>query len=153
MPWDTVPRGWSLGGQNPNLRTGVIHGGTSLAEVPLTGLSLRHRGVFNTGQVAGRKDIRFVPPTLEVTPEQAASVDKIAKFVVRFSMTVPAILTLESMRPLSYVGSQLMHILTPAIGVFLSTSEWEAMSVLLADRRGVLYVIERIEAMDKEARG
>ncbi len=109
--------------------------------------------MFNTGQVAGRKDIRFVPPTLEVTPEQAAAVDKIAKFVVRFSMTVPAILTLESMRPLSYVGSQLMHILTPAIGVFLSTSEWEAMSVLLADRRGVLYVIERIEAMDKEARG
>ena len=125
----------------------------TLAEVPLTGLSLRHRGVFNTGQVAGCKDIRFVPPTLEVTPEQAAAVDKIAKFVVRFSMTVPAILTLESMRPLSYVGSQLMHILTPSIGVFLSTSEWEAMSALLADRRGVLYVIERIEAMDKEARG
>ena len=47
VPWDTGPRGvaapcvrfgyasanargWSIGGQNPNLRTGVIHGGRSL---------------------------------------------------------------------------------------------------------------------------
>ena len=57
---------------------------------------------------------------LEVTPEQAAAVDKVARFVVRFSMTVPAILALESMRPLAYVGSQFMHVLTPSIGALFN---------------------------------
>ena len=72
---------------------------------------------------------------LKVTPEQAAAVDKVGKFIVRFGMTVPAILALESVRPLSYVGSQFMHLLSPSIGAFLTVPEWDAMAHLLEDRR------------------
>ena len=90
------------------------------------------------------------PHSLQVSPEQAASVDKVAEFVVRFGMGTPAVFTLETMRPLSYVGSQFMHMLTPAVSTFLTSSAWNSMADLLEDRRGMDYVLERIEHAQKE---
>ena len=89
---------------------------------------------------------------LEVTEQQAAAVDRVAQFIVRFGLTVPAILSLESMRPLSTVGSQFMHLLSPAITTFLMAGEWDALASLLEDRRGLEYILDRIEAVDSEAR-
>ena len=89
-------------------------------------------------------------PSLQVTPEQAESVDKVAEFLVRFGMGTPALLTLETMRPLSYVGSQFMHMLTPAMSAFLTSSAWHSMADLLEDRRGMDYVLERIEHAQRE---
>ena len=57
----------------------------------------------------------------------------------------PAVLYLESMRPLSFVGSQFMHVMSPAITTFLSTSDWDALAKLLEDRRGLEYLLTRIE--------
>jgi len=79
-------------------------------------------------------------------------VDRIARFIVRFELTIPMILSLEAMRPLSYVGSQFMHMLTPSITALLSFEDWEAMAELLEDRRGLEYVIQRIEAVDRSGR-
>lgn len=87
---------------------------------------------------------------LQITPLQEASVDKVADFLVRFGMTTPALFTLETMRPLSYVGSQFMHILTPAISTFLTSEAWNEMADLLEDRRGMDYVLKRIESADRE---
>ena len=87
---------------------------------------------------------------LVVSEEAAAAVDRVARFIVRFGITVPAILALESMRPISFVGSQFMHVLSPSVATFLSSSEWEAMAGLLEDRRGLDYLIEHIETLNKE---
>lgn len=86
------------------------------------------------------------------TPEQRAAVDRLARFVVRFGLTVPAILAIESMTPLAYSGSQLMHLLTPSIAVFLSPAEWEALAALLEHRRGPEVVLQRIEQLDRVLR-
>ncbi len=88
-------------------------------------------------------------PPLEVTDAQAAAVDRVARFVVRFHLTVPALLTLESLRPLSFVGSQFMHVLSPSITAFLTVDDWDELARLLEDRRGLDYVLERIEAIDR----
>ncbi len=90
------------------------------------------------------------PLGLEVSVEQDAAVDRVARFVVRFGMTVPAVLALESVRPLSFVGSQFMHVLSPSIGAFLTLPEWDALANLLEDRRGLEYILRRIEALDRE---
>jgi hypothetical protein len=87
---------------------------------------------------------------LEITPLQEASVTKVTDFLVRFGMTTPALFTLETMRPLSYVGSQFMHILTPAVSTFLTSEAWNEMADLLEDRRGMEYVLNRIEKADRE---
>ncbi len=89
-------------------------------------------------------------PPLQVTDAQAAAVDRVARFVVRFHLTVPAVLALESIRPLSFAGSQFMHVLSPSITVFLSTEDWDQLAHLLEDRRGLDYMLARIEALDAE---
>lgn len=89
-------------------------------------------------------------PPLQVTDAQAAAVDRVARFVVRFHLTTPAILALESLRPLSFTGSQFMHVLSPSVTAFLTTEDWDQLAFLLEDRRGLDYVMERIEALDAE---
>ena len=71
---------------------------------------------------------------------------------MRFGLTVPAILALEGMRPLSYVGGQLMHVLTPSVAVFLTPADWEALAELLDDREGLDVVLQRIETVDAHLR-
>ena len=51
---------------------------------------------------------------VDVSDAQRAAVERVARFVVRFGLAVPAILALESVRPLSFVGSQFMYLLSPA---------------------------------------
>ncbi len=88
--------------------------------------------------------------TLQVTEAQAAAVDKMAKLITRFSLTLPAIMTLESMRPLTFVGSQFMHVMSPAATMLLPFAEWDQMAKLLEKRDGVEYVITAIERADAE---
>ena len=82
------------------------------------------------------------------TEEQVRAVDRLGRLIVRFGMTVPAILALESLRPLSFVGSQFMHILSPSITAMLTLPEWDALAGLLERRAGLDYLLERIEALD-----
>ncbi|MCO4772580.1 MAG: hypothetical protein KDA24_21285 [Deltaproteobacteria bacterium] len=89
---------------------------------------------------------------VEPTADQLEAVNRLARFVVRFGMTVPAVLAIEGMRPLGFVGSQFMHLLTPSIGVFLTPDQWNAIATLLEKRRGVDVILERIEAIDAETR-
>ncbi len=83
------------------------------------------------------------------TPDLDEAIDKIARFIVRFGLTVPAILAIEGMRPLSFVGSQFMHMLSPSIGAVLTTSQWDALARLLEHRRGVDVILARIEELDR----
>ena len=85
---------------------------------------------------------------LEVSPEQAAAVERVAGFVVRFGLTVPAILALESIKPLCFVGSQFMYLLSPAVTTFLSGPDWDSMAQLLEHREGMEYVLRAIEQAD-----
>ena len=84
----------------------------------------------------------------EPTPTQRAAMDRVARFIVRFGMTTPAILSLETMRPLSYVGSQWMHVLSPSVGAFLTGPDWDALAELLEHRQGLDVVLEHLEHVD-----
>ncbi len=91
-------------------------------------------------------------PAPQPTEAQLAAVDRIARFVVRFGVALPALMALESLRPLSYVGSQFMHLLTPSLAVFLTPKDWEALAALLEHREGIDVLLDRIEALEKESR-
>ena len=82
---------------------------------------------------------------LQVSEVQAAAVDTLARLIVRWRLTVPAILTLESMQPLSFVGSQFMHVLSPVATGIVPFAQWDEIARLLEDRRGVEYVITILE--------
>ena len=88
----------------------------------------------------------------QVSPQQEEAAEKVARFLIRFGLTVPALLALESMRPMSVVGSQFMHILTPSIAVFLAHDSWEELASLLEEREGLDYMIAKIEELDDQER-
>ncbi len=87
---------------------------------------------------------------IEVSDEQRDTVQKVADFIVRFGLTVPAILALETLRPLSFVGSQFMYLLSPAVTIFLTQHDWDSMAKLLEHRGGIEYVLQTIERTDRE---
>ena len=80
-----------------------------------------------------------------LTELQDQAVERVARLTVRFGLAVPAILFLESMKPMSLVGSQAMLALSPFVNVLASRAEWDALQALLEDRRGIEVVIRRIE--------
>lgn len=83
--------------------------------------------------------------------QEHEAIDEFLQFIVRFGLTVPAILALETLHPLSRMGSQLMHILTPSVGVFLSPSHWTALANLLDEPGGLEYLLSRLESFDRQA--
>lgn len=90
-----------------------------------------------------------------MTPEQdreaEIAMDRVARFIVRFDLTVPAILWLESVRPLARTGSQLMHVLTPAIAAFLPVNQWNALAALFEEPDGLERFVAHLELVDREA--
>ncbi|HIA02098.1 MAG TPA: hypothetical protein EYN66_09335 [Myxococcales bacterium] len=90
------------------------------------------------------------PKTDDLTPDQRIALERVAGFVVRFGMTIPAIMALESMRPLSVVGAQFMYVLSPSVSVFLPTNQWEALAMLLEKRGGLDHLLDAIESAEAQ---
>ena len=86
------------------------------------------------------------PPTR--TAEDDALLDRIARGVVRWEMTVPAVFLLESSKPLSFVGSQFLHFLSPIAHSLLDAGEVDRLARLLERRETVEELIVRIERFD-----
>jgi len=71
---------------------------------------------------------------------------------VRYRMTVPAILFLESMKPLSFVGSQAMYFFEPMVRALFAVPEYERLAALMERRESVEALLVAIERRDEEER-
>lgn len=71
---------------------------------------------------------------------------------MRHRMTVPAIFFLESMKPLSFVGSQAMHFFEPFVNAFFTVRDYERFAVLMERRENLEALLVKIEVRDDEAR-
>jgi len=67
-------------------------------------------------------------------------------------MTVPAIFFLESMKPLSFVGSQAMHFFEPFVNAFFTVRDYERFALLMERRENLEALLVKIEVRDDEAR-
>lgn len=81
-----------------------------------------------------------------LTDEEIALLDKIAVKIVKRGMLVPAILFLETVHPLNFVGSQAMAFLEPMVTAVFSAEEYVTFRKILERRSGIETLIERIEA-------
>lgn len=92
-------------------------------------------------------------PEEMLSEEELALLEKVAGFVVRKGMATPAVLFLESMRPLNFVGSQVMVFLQPIVASFFSTQEYEQLANVLERRESIGLLIGRIEErQEKESK-
>jgi len=73
---------------------------------------------------------------------------KIAQKVVDLRLTPVAIVMLESGKPLSFVGSQLMVFFQPIITSLFPFQQYDEFSALLEDRTNVESLIQMIEKLE-----
>jgi len=86
-----------------------------------------------------------------LTQEETALLERLAKAVVRRRMATPAIMFLESLVPLSYIGSQVMHFLRPFMTLLFSQEEYDRLSHLLERRSTLEHLIETIRRLEKDS--
>lgn len=87
----------------------------------------------------------------ELTPQQEEILTKIAQKVVHWKMAVPAILFLESMKPLNYIGSQMMVFFEPFVQTLFSWKDYDELRKMMEERETVERLLQKIEQIDAEA--
>ena len=87
----------------------------------------------------------------ELTPHQEEILEKIAKKVVYWKMSVPAILFLESVKPLNYIGSQMMAFFEPFVQTVFSWKDYEEFREMMEQRGTIELLLQRIEKSESEA--
>jgi len=84
--------------------------------------------------------------------EDDALLEKLAELTVRHRMTVPAIFFLESVKPLSFVGSQAMHFFEPFVHAFFPVRDYERFARMMEHRENLETLLVKIEVRDDAAR-
>jgi hypothetical protein len=76
-----------------------------------------------------------------------ATLDELAGAIVRRGLGTPALYLLESMRPLGFVGSQLMLVLRPVVAIaWPDPRRWDGVQRMLEVRGATELLCRRIEA-------
>ena len=87
----------------------------------------------------------LTPAGGDLTQDDLALLEKIAHGIVRREMTAPALLFLESLGPLSFLGSQVLYGLTPFLELVSDERELERLAVILERRDSIDRLITLIQ--------
>ncbi len=101
------------------------------------------RDMFSMGPRGGEEG--------KLSSRQEEILTKIAQKVVSWKMSVPAILFLESVKPLNYVGSQMMAFFEPFVQAIFSWKDYDEFRKMMEERGTVERLLQRIEQLDSEA--
>ena len=91
----------------------------------------------------------------EPASEDLAALDRLASFIATRRLEALAILFLQSLVPISYLGSQAMIGLEPIVGPFWPKGDWERLARIFERRDGIERLTLRIEHLvsEREANG
>ena len=80
-----------------------------------------------------------------LTEQDRALMDKLGAWLASRSLETPAVLFLESVRPLSFVGAQAMIFLEPFARAVFDVKEYERLARLLERRENLELLVRAIE--------
>jgi hypothetical protein len=81
-----------------------------------------------------------------VTEDDHKMLDELADAIVARHLATPALFFLESMRPLGFVGSQMMIVLRPIVQmVWTSPRRWDQVQRVLEERGSTELLCRRLE--------
>lgn len=86
-----------------------------------------------------------------LTSKQEEILEKLAKKVAKWQMDVPAIMFLETIKPLSFIGSQVLVFLDPIVKSVFNSSDYDEYTKLMEDRRNVELLIRKIEDLSSSS--
>ncbi len=82
--------------------------------------------------------------------EHQELLDRFAKGVVERRMTTPAVLFLESVKPLSFLGNQALIFFQPIVQSVFNFRTYDEVTELLEDRENLEYLLKKIEELEAE---
>ena len=88
--------------------------------------------------------------TPELSEREAEILHKLAAKVVEWKMTVPAILFLESVKPLNYIGAQAMVFFEPFVQTLFNLRDYDLFREMMERRENVENLLLKIEELDAE---
>ena len=88
---------------------------------------------------------------VEISDERAREiVEKVANFIASRRMASAAIMTIESLRPLHNVGSQVLYFLAPFAELIFNPKEYQEFAALLEKDENIKLLLKRIDELDVE---
>ena len=85
------------------------------------------------------------PPIPE---EEDAVLEKVAKRIIMWRMAVPAILFLESSRPVNYIGAQMLVFIEPMVQTVFDFKDYDTFRIAMERRENVENLLQKIEKYD-----
>src|SRR5258705_7752725 len=93
------------------------------------------------------------PPASDLPdPDEVRILERLAEATVRHRMTVPAILFLESVKPLSFVGSQALYFFEPMVRALFAVPDYERFAAMMERRESIEALLVAIERRDETER-
>ncbi len=92
---------------------------------------------------SGDKDCKFSEE--EITD----FIELLADGVVKRGMSVPAVMTLEMVKPLSFIGYSTLVIFAPILEIIIDPVKMEKLQAITADRKRVEQLMLAIEGLEK----
>ena len=86
------------------------------------------------------------------TAAQQAMVDRLCRQIVARGLTTPALVFLESVRPLNYVSSQTLQFFSPILSAVADRRACDELAAFLEHRGSVEFLCQSIERFESEAR-
>ena len=83
-------------------------------------------------------------------PQETALLEKLAGMITQRGMAAPAIIFLESVEPLNFIGSQFLHFLSPILELAGNPLELKGIAQLLERREALKVLIKMIEEKERE---
>ncbi len=92
--------------------------------------------------------MKSTPPDY-LAPEQIELFERLSDFLVRRRLTVPAILFLESVRPLNFIGSQAMVFFSPFVHALFDVRQYDLIQKALERRETLGWLTELLEGKEE----
>jgi hypothetical protein len=74
--------------------------------------------------------------------------DRLARWLVERRLSVPAVLFIESSKPLNFVGSQFLFFFEPMVKIFVGGEGYTRFASLMEERENVEIFLQCIEAAE-----
>ena len=88
----------------------------------------------------------------KLAEEDVAFLERLSKFIVERRMAPPALLFLESVKPLNFVGSQAMFFFEPIVKIFVGGEGYTRFATLMERRENLELFLRCIEATEASRR-
>jgi hypothetical protein len=86
----------------------------------------------------------------EIAGANREAMDRFARRIVDWRMTAPAVLFLESAKPLSFLGNQALIFFQPIVQSIFNFKTYDEVTDILEDRENLEYLLRKIEALEAE---